>query len=128
MARVAATALVALGGGAVLPGQLADSPSPKELFGPVPPGEKIPAVGVHVYEYGFEPSRLVIKAGQTVVWQNIGKELHNIAPVTPAGERVFRSAEVRGTTRHLFPTAGTFPYHCSIHGQMRGVIVVRETL
>jgi plastocyanin len=118
-------ALVALGGGALLPGQLADSPSPREFFGPTPPEEKIPAVNVHVFEYGFEPSRVVIKTGQSIVWRNIGKELHNIAPRTRSGEAVWKAAQARGTTRHLFTKTGIYPYFCTLHTQMHGWVVVR---
>jgi plastocyanin len=118
-------ALVALGGGALLPGQLADSPSPREFFGPTPPEEKIPPVFVHVFEYGFEPSRVIIKTGQGIVWRNIGKELHNIAPRSLSGETVWKAAQRRGTTRHVFTKPGTYPYFCTLHTQMRGRVVVR---
>jgi len=121
-------ALVALGGGALLPGALDDAPTPIAGLGTVPEAEQIPPIPVRVFEYGFEPSRVVIKAGHSIVWRNIGTELHNVAPTTKAGVPVWKAAAARGTTRHLFTKPGTYPYKCTIHPQMRGVVVVRREL
>jgi plastocyanin len=110
------------------PAALEDGPVARDEFGKVPASEAIAPVNVRVYEYGFEPSRLLLKAGQVVVWRNIGKELHNITPRSKQGVRIFRAAARRGTTRHLFTKPGTYPYFCSIHTQMKGQVVVRRTL
>lgn len=125
---VRATGLTLVGalllGAAFAPGRLSDHAAAHPFGKPLAIDEQ-PAIPVHVFEYGFEPSRLVILAGQVVVWRNIGEELHIVAPLTAAGAPVWRRAERLGTTRHVFTRAGTFAYHCSIHPQMRGEIVVR---
>jgi plastocyanin len=125
MARAAPLALAGtlLLGLVAGPGRLTDRPL-AHPFGPLLAIDKQPPIGVHVFEYGFEPSRLVIRRGQIVVFKNIGKELHIVTPSTHAGERVWKAAERLGTVEHVFTRAGNYPYYCSIHPQMRGTIVV----
>jgi hypothetical protein len=105
------------------PGRLADR-SRAHPFGPPLLIDSQPPIGVHIFEYGFEPSRLVIRTGQAVVWRNIGKELHIVSPASRQGVPVWKKAERLGTVQHLFTRAGVYPYYCSIHRQMRGKIEV----
>jgi len=63
------------------------------------------------------------KVGQKVSWE------HQDAGVThtvTALERSFRSGDLEEGDEfsHLFPTAGTFAYRCSIHPDMRGRVKV----
>ncbi len=81
---------------------------------------------VDVYEYGFTPSNVVIKAGHAVAWKDVGKEHHTIAPSSAAGWRVFLRAQREGSSAHVFPRPGVYPYHCSIHPWMRGTVTVRR--
>ena len=83
----------------------------------------IPIV-VNVYEFGFQPSRVVIKAGQAVAWRDVGDDLHTITPATKAGEKVFLKAERLGSFSHVFTQPGVYPYYCAIHRQMHGTITV----
>jgi len=84
---------------------------------------EVPIV-VNVYEYGFSPSRVVIRAGQAVAWKDVGDELHTITPRTKEGEKVFVAAARRGAFSHVFPKPGVYPYYCSIHPQMKGSVTV----
>jgi plastocyanin len=111
---------------AFAPGRLADPPR-AHPFGPTLAIDTHPAIPIRIFEYGFEPSHLEIRAGQVVVWRNIGDELHIVAPSTQAGVPMFQQAERLGTTHHRFNKPGRYPYHCSIHPRMRGVIVVRRS-
>jgi plastocyanin len=80
---------------------------------------------VSVYEYGFTPAHVSILTGQVVTWRNVGKQLHQIRPITLAGQRVFAAAERIGSANHLFETPGRYPYYCAFHNWMRGVVEVR---
>jgi plastocyanin len=111
-------------GAAFVPAEVGE-PSRAHPFGPLSPIDTQPAIPVRVFEYGFQPSHLEIIAGQFVVWRNVGEELHIVSPSTEAGVPVFEQAKREGTTHHRFTHPGRYPYHCSIHPQMRGVIVVR---
>lgn len=83
---------------------------------------------VDVYEYGFTPSNVVIKAGHAVAWRDVGKEHHVISPSSAAGRPVWLEAQRLGSAAHLFGTPGVYPYHCSIHPWMHGTVTVRRQL
>jgi plastocyanin len=85
-----------------------------------------PPIVVSVFEYGFTPRRLVILSGQLVTWRDVGKQFHLIRPLTSAGRRVFAEAERLGSANQLFRKPGRYPYYCSIHPWMRGVVIVRR--
>jgi plastocyanin len=127
MARAVEVALIAVVASLVfLVAKLSESPQ-RERFTEETPGE-VPAQVIHIYEYGFEPSRIVLQAGHAVVWRNLGKEIHRVTPATNAGIHVFKAADERGSVRHAFTRPGVYPYFSSIHTQMRGVVVVKRHL
>lgn len=75
----------------------------------------------------FEPAELEVAPGRTVVWAwASGGRAHNVTfdDGEASGDRS------SGTYQRAFATAGTFPYHCTIHGTatsgMRGVVTVAE--
>jgi plastocyanin len=81
------------------------------------------AMGMGPAAYGANP--LTITAGSTVTWMNADSMAHTATSDTG----VFDSAILlpNGTFAFTFNNAGTFPYHCTIHGaaSMSGVIVVQ---
>jgi plastocyanin len=82
----------------------------------------------------FDPATLTIKVGQAVVWS-----FYDVGPHTvTADDDAFSSGPVSGTGNarapttfappvymHTFDRAGTFGYHCSIHPQEKGTIIVQ---
>jgi len=69
------------------------------------------------------PDELNVAVGTTVTWMNTDSISHtstsnatgwNSGIVAPGGQFSF-----------AFQTAGTFPYHCTIHPGMVGTVVVR---
>ncbi|MHB8329695.1 MAG: cupredoxin domain-containing protein [Acidimicrobiales bacterium] len=79
-----------------------------------------PSAVITIKFVSFEPGKVTIHAGQTVEWKWEDSPLaHN---VTFAG---FASPlQVTGTYFHTFGEAGTYPYRCTIHASMTGVIKV----
>jgi plastocyanin len=73
----------------------------------------------------FSPSQLTVTAGTSVTFNNTSGTTHNVTFTTadaPANVDDFAS----GTRVVAFPTAGTYDYHCTIHGlSMSGVVVVQ---
>ena len=76
-----------------------------------------------IEDFTFRPARLEIRVGTTVTWTNRGQVIHTVT----ADDRSFDSGSIEpGERRSLtFSRAGTFPYRCTPHPFMRGVIVVR---
>jgi plastocyanin len=76
-----------------------------------------------VEDFLFRPGRLEIAAGTTIVWTNNGQVMHTVS----AEDGSFDSGPIEpGKRRGLtFARPGTFPFHCTPHPFMRGVIEVR---
>ena len=70
----------------------------------------------------FDPKTVSIPAGDTIYYTFQGVQ-HNVVFDTqgsPANVGTTSST----TVKRIFPAAGTFNYHCSIHPQMTGTITV----
>lgn len=73
----------------------------------------------------FNPSTMTVAPGTTVTWDNETGVTHNVTFDTqgaPASIGNFSS----GAKTATFPSAGTYAYHCTIHGaSMSGKIIVQ---
>jgi len=77
---------------------------------------------VKIDNFTFNPPRLLVKLGTTVVWINQDDIPHTVASTT----KLFRSKAL-DTEDHFsftFSTPGVYEYFCSLHPHMRGTIVV----
>jgi plastocyanin len=78
---------------------------------------------VSIVDFGYQPASVTIDQGDTVTWKNDGKTQHTVTsddgktmdsgPLDPGNEFATR-----------FLKGGTYSYHCSIHPQMQGTVVV----
>ena len=87
---------------------------------------------VTLNNYQFSPKTLTISKNTQVNWvhKQSGGMLHD---VDSDDKKSFSSSDLRkgDTFSHVFKKAGRFPYHCSFHGDvkgvgMSGVIVVKK--
>ncbi|HEV7663363.1 MAG TPA: hypothetical protein VGQ62_07495 [Chloroflexota bacterium] len=94
-----------------------ETPAPYPTSTPLPVGIAI----VNVVDFGYMPSVTRIHVGQTVVWQNGGRELHDVT-----GEDDWHSGPIEGNNeyRHTFGFEGSFGYRCTVHPDMRGTVIV----
>ena len=95
-----------------------ETPAPYPTATPPPAGFAF----VNVVDFGYMPSVTRIHVGETVVWQNGGRELHDVT-----GEDDWHSGPIERMAeyRHTFGFEGSFAYRCSVHPDMRGTIIVR---
>ena len=112
------------GGGGPTPQARPEAPGPTaepQRTEPATPGRG--TVKAAMEDFVFLPARLEISAGTTIVWTNRGQVTHTVT----AEDGSFDSGNIDpGKQRGLtFTRAGTFPFHCTPHPFMRGVIVVR---
>lgn len=80
-------------------------------------------VAVSITNFAFDPPNLTVKAGTTVTWTNLDTEEHTVRTTKSP---VVRS-EVLATNAAFsftFTDAGEYAYHCSIHPEMHGTVVV----
>ena len=72
--------------------------------------------------FRFEPERLEVMAGDTVVWKN-----QDIVPHTATAKKVFDSKQIdaTGSWSIVVKQKGTFPYICTFHPTMKAELVVK---
>ena len=95
----------------------------RETPGPFPTSTPLPdgAALVSIVDFGYMPGVIRVRAGQTVVWRNDGREVHDVTgddwhsgPLEPTIEY-----------RQTFGTPGTIQYRCTVHPDMVGTIIVQ---
>jgi plastocyanin len=83
--------------------------------------------GVTVQDNSFNPSSRAVTAGQTVTWTWAGSNQHDVTWDT--GSPAASPTQASGTYDRTFATAGTYSYHCTIHGSagagMHGTVTVQ---
>jgi plastocyanin len=72
----------------------------------------------------FTPSSVTIHAGDTVVWtwSSSGHSSTSGSPGMPTGLWDSGILNMGATFMHTFPTAGSFPYYCTPHGALFGMV------
>ena len=77
---------------------------------------------VRIENFAFSPAAIQISVGDTVTWENYDSATHTVT----GDNNEFDSGNVATGQKftHTFTTAGTFAYHCKIHPNMHGTIVV----
>lgn len=102
---------------------------------PPPPPPPPPANTVTVTNNAFTPGNLTVKPGTNVTWSwnscsggdgyGNGETCVTHSVVLDDGS-VSSTAQSTGSFSHEFDVAGTYPYHCAIHGTaMSGTVVVQ---
>ncbi len=83
---------------------------------PAPPG------ALQMQDFSYSPSSITVTAGTSLTWFNSG-----LAPHTVTGPGFDSGLVQPGSSyRWNFDAPGTFNYLCTIHPQMRGVVVVTD--
>jgi len=79
---------------------------------------------VIIDRFMFTPPTLTVRAGETVVWKNLGMVPHT-ATVTKG--KAFDSGVIEkgASWRYKASKKGTFEYLCTLHPNMKGKLIVR---
>lgn len=77
---------------------------------------------VQISGFAFSPQSITVKVGDSVTWTNTDTVGHSIT----ADDSSFDTGVFdQNTSKTLkFDKAGTFGYHCSVHPNMKGTVVV----
>jgi plastocyanin len=71
----------------------------------------------------FDPATVTIQAGDTVTWTNADQLDHDAT--ANDGSWATATFGLAGSGAVTFQAAGTYPYHCTIHPDMTGTVVVQ---
>lgn len=70
----------------------------------------------------FSPATVTVAPGEAVIWSF--QELHSSTSDAITGPEVWDSGlSSSGTFSHTFQTAGTYPYHCTLHSFPGGTLM-----
>lgn len=77
---------------------------------------------VWIQGMAFDPGIITVAANTTITWTNKDGVAHTVTSNTG----IFDSGTINanGTYSHMFATAGTYPYHCTVHPAMTATVKV----
>lgn len=79
---------------------------------------------VSIIDFSFQPATITVSLGTTVTWTLMGSRPHTSTSDTGMWDSGILS---NGQTfSHTFSQAGTFTYHCSVHPNMKGTVIVQS--
>jgi plastocyanin len=78
---------------------------------------------VRIAKFAFDPAELAVSVGDTIVWEN-GDILHH-AVAADSAQWGSRELPLGARFQIVASDTGRFPYHCSAHPTMHGVLVVK---
>jgi plastocyanin len=85
------------------------------------PGLDTTATQVGIANFAYNPSQAATTAGKSVSWTNADSAAHTVTfDSGPDCGNLATAASVSAT----FPSAGSYPYHCTIHPSMKGTVTV----
>src|SRR5690242_7144954 len=79
---------------------------------------------VSIKNLKYDPPKLTIKPGETVVWTNQDSNDHTVI----ADDDSFKSDNLGAGDKfkYTFDKKGKFPYHCRYHPRMKGLVLVQD--
>lgn len=81
-------------------------------------------MSVSISGFKFTPATLTIPVGTTVTWTNSDAAAHTATSDTNAWTTPLLHTGASGSI--TFNQPGTFPYHCSVHPNMKATIIVQS--
>lgn len=81
-------------------------------------------VSVTINGFAFMPASITVPVGTRVVWTNQQPQVPHTVTSDTAGIFDSGTFQTGATFAFTFNTVGTFAYHCNIHPNMHGTVVV----
>lgn len=87
----------------------------------------VAANAVSIDNFAFDSNNITVKVGTTVTWTNKDSVAHTVTADSPSSDAPASGDIANGQTYSFtFNKAGTYAYHCQIHPDMHGTVVVTE--
>jgi plastocyanin len=83
------------------------------------------AVTIDITKFAFDPKEITIAPGTKVTWINHDETPHTVT----SNDKSFASKglDTDDKFEHVFASEGDFPYFCTVHPFMTGVVHVRKS-
>jgi plastocyanin len=78
---------------------------------------------VTISQFRFNPQKLTITVGTTVIWKN--KDMFGHTVTSNDGKTFNHVISPGGSYRFTFTKVGKFPYHCTFHPSMMATRIVK---
>jgi plastocyanin len=77
---------------------------------------------IKIANFDFGPAAVTVPTGTSVTWTNNDDDAHSVV----ADDKAFRSAplDTGESYSFTFTKPGTYGYHCGLHPQMHGKVIV----
>ncbi len=90
---------------------------------PTTPTSTAQTYNIEIKGFAFNPAKLEIKTGDTVIWTNKDSVKHTVT--SDSGTELDSPLFGQGETYiHKFEISGAYEYHCTPHPSMEGRIIV----
>jgi plastocyanin len=90
---------------------------------PFPTARPEDIVSVGITDGAYEPTTSTVKPGTTIRWTNNGKKPHTVT--SDKGDWGSPELAPGQTFTATFTKEGTFEYHCHLHKEMKGTVIVK---
>lgn len=81
---------------------------------------------VTIQNFAFSPSSITVAPGTTVTWTNKDNTAHTVTADSGTGPNSGQLMQNQ-TYSFTYQQPGTYPYHCSIHPQMKATVIVSSS-
>jgi plastocyanin len=100
---------------------VAAAPTPK-VWGGAAHAAAARSVTIKIANFAFNPGVTTVSVGTAVTWTNNDDDAHSVV----ADNKAFRSSplDTGDSYTFTFTAPGTYAYHCGLHPQMVGKVVV----
>ena len=89
-----------------------------------PPPDGNPGTIIVISNFTYSPSSITISPGDTITWRNDDAVGHTVT--SDSGSELNSPLLSQGQTyQHIFSSAGSFPYHCTVHPNMTASVTVQ---
>ncbi|MDD5050482.1 MAG: cupredoxin domain-containing protein [Candidatus Pacebacteria bacterium] len=102
------------------------SPSPTPTPEAINPAPSSGTANIDIQNSAFSPMTITVKAGTKVVWTNKDSITHTVTSDAGAPQYFTSRFPAGGTFGAILTAPGTYHYHCDVHPEITGTVIVTQ--